>query len=233
MKKFLITAALLLAGATASFAQLHLGMGYYGELRGSKYKVSATKHSSTIWQNGFYVGGSYNIALAGVEGLGIAPGAYFTFVGGYNWLDPIHDSDILIWDIGYVHRTAIDVPVHITYSHDLGPGTIFGYAGPSFNVGLGYKCRVNLYDDGEGNVGRRVFNYYKHSDKLTDYGWFRRLDCKIGIGAGYRWQALAAEVGWEFGVINQFSHWYREYKGYANTPKSHIHSFHFGVAYVF
>lgn len=232
MRKVLLIAALLLAGATASFAQFHLGGGYYGELRGSTYKAQNTKYSSRGWLNGFYVGGSYNIALSDI-GLGLAPGAYFSFVGGFDWLEPIHFADIWGWDWGYVHRTAIDLPVHVTYSHELGPGTIFGYAGPSFNVGLGYKCRVNNWDDGEGNYSRTIFNYYKRSDKVADLGWYRRLDCKIGFGAGYRWEHLAAEVGWEFGVINQFSRYYRQDYEIPNKAKSHIHSFHFGVAYVF
>lgn len=224
MKKFLITAALLLAGATASFAQLHLGIGYNGELSSATSWVGNTKYRSTDWMNGFYAGASYNIALGGVEGLGLAPGAYFTFAGGHRY-----DATELLW--GYAHHTALEVPIHITYSHDLGPGTIFGYAGPAFNVGLGYKCRYRTWDDEAGRTARVIYNYYKKSNKATDLGIMQRFDCRIGFGVGYRWQALAAEMGWDFGVVNQYSRDYRRLSD--GKPKFHTHSFHFGVAYVF
>ena len=220
MKKFLITAALLLAGATAAFAQFHLGAGYYGEYSTASWKDGDIKHRESGILNGFYLGGSYNIAFDGVEGLGIAPGAYFTFVGGHRW-------EGLEW--GYNHRTAIDIPVHITYSHDLGPGAIFGYAGPAFNVGLGYKRSVKWYNDESGKYEKLTYNYYKIKH-LEDEGVFHRFDCKLGLGVGYRWEHLAADFGWDFGLINQYRNEIRKAPG---KNKAHIHSFHVGVAYVF
>ncbi|MBR6002850.1 MAG: hypothetical protein IK045_08325 [Bacteroidales bacterium] len=226
MRKVLLIAALLLAGATASFAQFHLGGGYLGEYSSYRSKFGNERRHSADWLNGFYVGGSYNVALGGVEGLGLAPGAYFSFVGGWDY-----DANVYGW--GFVHRTAIEIPLHITYAHDLGPGAIFGYAGPAFNVGLGYKCRLRYYY-GEDEDTIKVLNLYRKGNKPGFLGTYQRFDCKFALGAGYRWEHLAAEMGWEFGLVNQYSRAVRNgYKEEGGKGSAHIHSFHFGVAYVF
>ena len=226
MRKLLLTAVILLAGATASFAQFHLGGGYLGEYSSYRAKEGNTRYHSAGWLNGFYVGGSYNIALGGVEGLGLAPGAYFSFVGGWDY-----DADVYGW--GFIHRTAIEVPIYVTYAHELGPGSIFGYGGPAFNVGLGYKTRLRYYFGDDENAVK-VLDWYKKGNKAGYMGTFQRFDCKFSLGVGYRWQHLAADFGWDFGLVNQYSRAYRNTESELGRKASaHIHSFHVGVAYVF
>ncbi len=218
MKKFLIIAAMLLAGATASFAQLHVGAGYYGELMTTRWNEGNLKHKTSGDMHGFYAGASYNIAVSEI-GIGLAPGVYFNFAGE---IDKDRYTDT------FTRRLSLEVPVHVTYSHDLGPGAIFGYAGPAFNVGLSFKSTGKYYDEISEEWEKATANLYKPVDGVKSQ--MHRFDCKFGLGVGYKWEHLAANFGWDFGLLNQIRGEYRD-KNVKNSI--HIHSWHFGVAYVF
>ena len=218
MRKLLLIAAMLLAGATASFAQLHVGAGYYGELMTSKWNEGNLKHKTSGDMHGFYAGASYNIAVSEI-GIGLAPGAYFNFVGEI-------DKNI-IEDI-FTRRLSLELPVHVTYTHELGPGSIFAYAGPAFNVGLAFKSTGKIYDDIEEKWVKTTADLYKNYDGVKSE--IHRFDCKLGLGVGYKWEHLAANFGWDFGLLNQVRGEYRD-KNVKNATR--IHSWHLGVAYVF
>ena len=218
MKKFLITAALLLAGATASFAQLHVGAGYYGELMTNKWVDGNLKHKTSGDMHGFYAGASYNIAVSEI-GIGIAPGAYFNFAG---------DIEKNILEDTFTRRLSLELPIHVTYNHELGPGAIFAYAGPAFNVGLSFKATGKYYDDIEEQWVRETLNLYKTVNGVKSE--MHRFDCKLGLGVGYQWEHLAANFGWDFGLINQIR---GEYRVKERKNSIHMHSWHIGVAYVF
>ena len=100
---------------------------------------------------------------------------------------------------------------------DLGPGTAFAYAGPSFQVGLVLK----EYTKGSSSEGRFKTvsdNYYgKNYDD-------RVCDLKLGTGFGYRWRFIQAHVGVDFGLID---------KNPSNDVSKHFHTFYMGAAYVF
>ena len=73
MKKvfsFILAASMMLIG-TAAIAQPSLGIGYLN----STDKVKSGSTTKTTNLSGFYVGGSYNINLAG--SFGVAPGLYY------------------------------------------------------------------------------------------------------------------------------------------------------------
>lgn len=73
MKKvfsFILAASMMLIG-TAAIAQPSLGIGYLNST--DKAKSGSTTKTTNL--SGFYVGGSYNINLAG--SFGVAPGLYY------------------------------------------------------------------------------------------------------------------------------------------------------------
>ena len=206
MKKVLIAVLLLVAAAATSFAQLNIGAGYLGELHTSKL----TKNSDTEYgdMHGAYIGASYNICFKGDAGFGIAPGAYFKFLGD------IHD------DV-FTHHTSVEVPVYLTYSLNVGSGLFFAYAGPAFNVGITYKDKWIGHDDSTVEL----YNYY---DK--DNGTISRFDLKVGVGLGYAISSFQFNIGWDFGCLNQ----YRKNFITTNAESAYrIHSWHLGVAYMF
>ena len=76
MKKFFVIAAMLFAGFTAS-AQINIGAGYMWDFWSLK---DGSQKDGTYNMSGVYAGVSYNINI--VEGLGIGPGAYFSWATG-------------------------------------------------------------------------------------------------------------------------------------------------------
>ena len=148
MKKILSVAVTLLLGLNA-FAQLSVGGGYMYEY--SPFREDGRKFE-TAERHGVYAGASYNFTITSF-GLGIAPGAYVSWTGGVS-RRPNGSKDI-IREGDYVSRhgtrhLAISLPVHMTYSMDLGPGTAFAFAGPAFQVGLDYRD----YQTGKSMNGR-------------------------------------------------------------------------------
>lgn len=215
MKKIFAAAAMLFLGLNA-FAQLNVGGGYMFEY--APVRIDGRK-LETQERHGVYAGAAYNFNIASF-GLGIAPGAYVAWTGGVS-RRPDGNKDI-IRELGSVTRhgtrhLSLTLPVYVTYSMDLGPGTAFAYAGPSFQVGLVLK----EYTKGSSSEGRFKTvsdNYYgKNYDD-------RVCDLKLGTGFGYRWRFIQAHVGVDFGLID---------KNPSNDVSKHFHTFYMGAAYVF
>ena len=106
MKKFFVIAAMLLAGFSAS-AQINIGAGYMWDFWAQKNGSSKAGSRS---MSGVYAGVSYNIQI--VEGLGLAPGAYFSWATGID-LDktlPVNgnDTDFAVGRIVAVDNALVD-----------------------------------------------------------------------------------------------------------------------------
>ena len=206
MKKIILSVAAGLF-AVSAFAQLNIGFGYHGELHDFKdTKDSKTEHYD---MHGAYVGASYNFCLTGDDGFGIAPGAYFSFAGD-------------IEDKIFTRHTSVDIPVHLTYSFDAGPGLFFAYAGPAFSVGINFKQKWIGDNPGTDDV---LIDWYK-----KDVGVLSRFDLKVGLGIGYSWEHLMFNAGWEFGALNRYT---KDFVQLTPGGSYHLHSFHAGLAYVF
>ena len=220
MKKIIVFAAALLLGLNA-FAQLNVGAGYmfeYGPWREKTESGSSRKWTTEVRQ-GVYAGATYNFSIASF-GLGIAPGAYVSWTGGVT-RNPDRSKQI-IHEGDYISRhgtrhLALTLPVYVTYAMDLGPGTIFAYAGPSFQVGLSLK----EYDKGRDLEGRFKSTSENYYGKNYDY---RVCDLKLGTGFGYRWRFIQAHVGFDFGLIDKLPNQY---------VSLHYHTVYMGAAYVF
>ena len=220
MKKMLAAAALLLLGLNA-FAQLNVGGGYmyeYGPWR-EQTDNGTWRKWDTEERHGVYAGVTYNFNITSF-GLGIAPGAYVSWTGGVTRnlngsKQIIHEGDII--SRHGTRHLAVTLPVHVTYSMDLGPGTMFAYAGPAFQVGLSLR----EYDKGRDLNGR----FKSVSDNLYGKNYdIRPCDLKFDIGFGYRWRFIQAHVGFDFGLIDKVPNKYSSLR---------YHSIYMGAAYVF
>ena len=184
----------------------------------SPFREDGRKYE-TAERHGVYAGASYNFAITSF-GLGIAPGAYVSWTGGVTRLS--NGSKDIIREGDYVSRhgtrhLAITLPVHVTYSMDLGPGAAFAFAGPAFQVGLDYRD----YQIGKSINGRFKEVTDNQFGKNYDY---RPCDLKLAFGFGYRWRYLQAHLGVDFGMIDRVP---------ADYLSNHIHSIYMGAAYVF
>ena len=206
MKKTVLTILVCFAAAVSAFAQLNVGFGYYGELHDFKdTKDSKTEHYD---MHGAFVGASYNFCFTGDAGFGIAPGAYFAFAGD-------------IEDNIFTRHTSVEIPVHLTFSVNAGPGLFFVYAGPAFNVGINFKQKWM----GDDPNSTELIDWYK-----KDIGLLSRYDLKVGLGLGYNWEHLMFNLGWDFGTLNRYS---KDYTDLLPSSSYRLHNFHVGLAYVF
>lgn len=203
MKKIFTVAVMLLAGFTA-FAQLNIGAGYQNEMWSAKN--GDTK--SNVSLNGVYAGASYNIPLNFVDGLGIAPGAYFTWAMG-------QDSDPLLGTLT-INDMSIVVPVHITFGMDLGSTSrLFAYLGPAFQYGLSYKGDYE-------NAGIKV----KGDNSYTQDSGISPFDVKLDLGFGFKYKFIQANVGFDFGFLDRD-------KNKNDNYKLHEQLIHAGIAFSF
>ena len=220
MKKFFVIAAMLLAGFTAS-AQINIGAGYLWDFWSAKHDGSKAAGGYTL--NGVYAGASYNIKL--VEGLGLAPGAYFSWATGFTTNAEGKKSNPAV----KADHMALTIPVHVTYTAELGPGGFFAYLGPAFQYGLSLKNYgttvsgdgIEISLDGDKD---KAYNMFKKNDDGNRLNV--PFDVKLGVGFGYNWKFLQANVGFDFGFLDRDANKEDKYKQHANAV-------HAGIAFVF
>ena len=227
MKKLFVIAALLLAGFTAS-AQANIGAGYMWNFW--SHKNGSTK-GETYMMHGVYAGVSYNIKL--VEGLGLAPGAYFLWGTGVS--QDSNGKPIKTVVAGVTNTTGatymgMQVPIHLTYAADLGPGKFFAYLGPAFEYGFSLK-HWNKTKSASGQVsfgdGDNA-NLYKMNSAGERYN--NPFDVKLGVGFGYNWKFIQANVGFDFGFLNRDK---TRYTDPDSNLKCNANDVHVGIAFVF
>ena len=223
MKKLFVIAALLLAGFTAS-AQANIGAGYMWNFW--SHKNGSTK-GDTYSMHGVYAGVSYNIKL--VEGLGLAPGAYFLWGEGVKQDNNGKPYKTVIGGTTTTMGTSymgLQVPIHLTYAADLGPGKFFAYLGPAFEYGFSLKTWTRVKGSAEGNVTSA--NLYKMNSSNERYN--NPFDVKLGVGFGYNWKFIQANVGFDFGFLNRDK---TRYTDPDSTLKCNANDVHVGIAFVF
>lgn len=133
MKKvlsFVAVAAMMLFAGKAN-AQLSVHAGYQNYTLSAEADVSGVSVSSSDSKGGFFIGATYGIA-AGMDGVSINPGAYFSYV-----------EDIM----------DLRVPILLSYTHQLSDMGLGIFAGPQLNIGVagdayGDKGVLNRFDVG-------------------------------------------------------------------------------------
>lgn len=163
----------MLAGANA-FAQV--GVGYVNSSLSSKIG----NVSETTSTNGLYLGGHFNIPIAG--GLGIAPGLYWEYLSGENGSTVVTKTN----------EHYLSVPVMFNYSYPVSNAfSVFAYAGPGINFGLSSKASATLL----GNT--TTTDLYKDSD-------YSRWDITIGGGIGVDiLNMIRVEAGYNYGMLDR------------------------------
>ena len=223
-------AAMLLAGFTA-FGQVNVGAGYVWDFWAQK---NGNSKAGTRSMHGVYAGVSYNINL--IEGLGLAPGAYFSWAKGIDLdkdgnkcKDKVNGTEVSFGST----EMALTIPVHITYSMDMGPGKAFAYLGPAFQLGLSMKEFLNpkdLQDAWNTLMPEEVelgYNLYKKYDS-DGHRYLSPFDVKLGVGFGYNWKFIQANVGFDFGLLNR-----AKTKDYTGDYRETANAVHAGIAFVF
>ena len=213
MKKFLIAAAMLFIGLTAS-AQVHIGGGY-------TWQTITQKDSDLYWSlNGAYAGASFNIKVN--KFVGIAPGAYFIWATG-----PLRQKGQPAPDSSFgLDMMELQVPLNVTFGVDLGSaGTLFIYGGPALNVGLSAKLyayyKEDFFKNRKDTLGDNLYGDLGDSSDEID---LKRCDAKMGVGLGYRIKFFEFNAGYDFGLLNLSKD---------TGKKLHQNTLHAGIAFCF
>ena len=177
----LLAAAVMMTIATNSFAQMSVGIGY---LNGSD-KVSTGEVSTAMNSNGLYAGFSYNLMIS--DGVGLAPGIYYSFLYSNDSLFGIVDTK--------TKEHFINVPVYLNFGFDLTDNArLVIFAGPTAQFGLDSRTeyQTNIL---EGlNASGKQDNY-----KESDYG---RTNILIGGGIGIGIGRIQISAGYDYGLFN-------------------------------
>lgn len=199
MKKIFVSflaASLMLLGTTAN-AQLVPGAGYLFASETSTYNGKTSDATSF---HGFYVGASYNVPLA--YGLGVAPGLYLDMLL-HNENEAAGSSTLGLAFNGSYRELALNLPVNLTYSLELGPVNLVAFAGPVFQCGL--VSKTNLTDTIQGDIlgfkfsktiGDQV-NHYDSEDPLRN-----RFNIYLGGGLGVQVGDIMFTVGYDHNLLD-------------------------------
>ena len=193
---------------TAAIAQPSLGIGYLN----STDKVKSGSTTKTTNLSGFYVGGSYNINLAG--SFGVAPGLYYG-------LATKSDADSYFGINTNVDVTEhyLSIPVMFNAGLTFADGIVGRiYAGPSLAYGIASDTKV------KGSIAG-----FSKDTKINNYGddyHYGRLDVMLGGGVAVEFfDMVRFNVGYDYGLVNR-------YTGDGDMTR-HRSQFNIGVAYLF
>lgn len=195
MKKvfsFILAASMMLIG-TAAIAQPSLGIGYLN----STDKVKSGSTTKTTNLSGFYVGGSYNINLAG--SFGVAPGLYYGLAtkSDANSFGGILDTK------ADVTEHYLSIPVMFNAGLTITDGIVGRiYAGPTLAYGIAsnlkYTASASIPVLGTVSKGDKVNNYDD-----SDYG---RFDVMLGGGVAVDFfDMVRFNVGYDYGLVNRYT----------------------------
>lgn len=183
---------------TEAFAQIVPGAGY---LR-SMDTVKATNGNSTSSdaKNGFYLGASYNIPIAGV--LGVAPGFYVDML--FQHKDSNGGSSYLSYT-GASRYTEVDlnIPVNLTLNFEVGRNAaIFAFAGPVFQVAVMARSTFNA---SASILGVRISDGTAYNHLNSSNGDTNPFNIYLGGGAGVQVGDIQFLVGYDYSMLNRMN----------------------------
>lgn len=215
MKKIITTlfaASMMLLG-TVAFAQPSIGVGFAN----STDKCKSGNKTTTNNLSGFYVGGNYNINLAGA--LNVAPGIYYSLLTKSD-----ADSYAGLADLKVdVTEHYISVPVMFNAGLAFADGIVGRiYAGPTLAYGLAsnlkYTTSATIPVIGTVSKGDKVNNY--------DDSDYSRFDIMLGGGVAVDFfDMVRFNIGYDYGLVNRYS-------GDGDVTR-HRSQLSVGVAYLF
>lgn len=191
MKKIITTlfaASMMLLG-TVAFAQPSIGVGFANST--DKWKSGNTTTTNNL--SGFYVGGNYNINLAGA--LNVAPGIYYSLLTKSD-----ADSYAGVADLKVdVTEHYISVPVMFNAGLAFADGIVGRiYAGPTLASNLKYTTSATIPVIGTVSKGDKVNNY--------DDSDYSRFDIMLGGGVAVDFfDMVRFNIGYDYGLVNRYS----------------------------
>ncbi len=194
---------------TAALAQPSIGVGFVNSTE--KTKSGSTSNSTSL--NGFSVGASYNINLAGA--LNVAPGLYYTLLTKSD-----ADNFLGVLDTNVdVTEHYLSVPVMFNAGLPIADGIVGRiYAGPTLAYGLASNTKVKGSVAGI-SADSKINNY----DDDYNYG---RFDVMLGGGVAVDFfDIVRFNVGYDYGLVNR-------YTGDADLTR-HRSQLTVGVSYLF
>lgn len=209
MKK-IFTLAIAMLVASASFAQLAVGVGYINPKQTIKYGDNDPKITTL---NGFQAGIDYSLNFGEVA---LTPGVHFTYATA-------SDQGTILSGLASASGNTTEmyaaIPVHLSYGYDLARDLrLFVFAGPTFNYGLSSKTKV------EGSVlGLSGETTYDNFEDGKNYGKFEVL---LGGGVGFDlMDTFRFSLGYDYGLTNR-------YTGDLEKYKQHTGMVNFSIAYL-
>ncbi|NDV47385.1 hypothetical protein D0T49_10040 [Paludibacter sp. 221] len=181
-------------------------------LQGQTYRIEAgylqpVRYSSEASNrnfNGVRIGGTVDFKIPKVDFMTIHTGLLYSFTFGNNTQKYVFSS---IRDSVNFNTQGhyIDIPLHLTVSHELFKNKIkvFAFAGPNFNIGLYQpeKVKTTITDENGLNTLKETFGYVVGESNLYD-GRLNRFNFQLEAGAGIQWWKLMVKGGYSFGINN-------------------------------
>jgi len=202
MKKLLI-AALLLASATSSYAQISVGAGYRGTYKTYNY--------SNVWYNGFYLGADYNYALS--EYFGVASGLYFA---RQSHSETVEADNGLSVDTT-IKDAYLSVPLYFTAGYTVAKDLrVSLFVGPMISMDIASSIdtkTTSLGATAKGSV-----------DSFESDPNYKRFDCLVGGGLAIDYKFVRLSAGYNYGLLDRDAD---------ADGTLHRHGLHIGLAYIF
>ncbi len=197
---FIITVALL--AASVSVGELHAQT--FRVEAGYLQPVRRSNHIGNQHLNGIRVGGTVDFELPKVNFLSIHTGLFYTFAFGNDsqryYFSSYSDSIRIRHDQSHF----LDIPVHVVASYKLFKNkvTVFGFAGPNFNIGLYQKQTIETTITDEGGLSYlEELGHYVGSRNLYPER-LRRFNLQLEVGGGIEWWRMQVKGGYSFGINN-------------------------------
>lgn len=207
MKKVLIIVAALFVGLQAK-AQFQVDGGYQHFFEQSRITLANQTTVTEYGWDGLYAGARYNFQLP-VNGLSVIPGANISFM--FNALKNIDNANS--------REIALNIPLDVAYTIDLGAVELRGFAGPTIQVGL-----LNHLVSRGGN-STHSYNMYVSNDSPYSLNTRTRLNVSLGFGVGaVILNNFTAHLRYDLGLVNLTT---------AEYTKMFRNTLQIGVGYIF
>ncbi|HHT23743.1 MAG TPA: porin family protein [Bacteroidales bacterium] len=165
-----ITLVALAAVLSISFATAQVGLQ-------AGYSMTKSNDKNAEGMNGFHVGPTYNMTIQGP--ISLQYGLLYNFV----------TSEIAPKTTLTNH--SFDIPVRVAATFPLTSGlSVFGFAGPNFNIGLADNFKVAIGDNSA------TTNLYEQDKDRS------RFNLQLGLGAGLQYNNMGVKFGYDFGLLD-------------------------------
>ncbi len=150
-----------------------------------------------------YIKGGLNIEIPLQYGLGIETGLSYSYdFGKRNQLYAHSDTASFNYKGHY-----LDIPVRVAYTLPIFWGLkLFGYAGPSFGIGLAHTETVKFTAKTVTPAPTNPLDYPKTGTYNSFDEELNRINIQLGAGGGVQWKSYRLKSGYDWGLNNISKH---------------------------